>query len=152
VRILVVHVVGDAPVLVKRGQRRRQQRGWRVRRRGEIDWGTNAGNDTAVTVTATFTNPLPLDTTGSFPATLEIALSPLDAGKSAWQTPAGACSIDIAGSMCVEPHGTGPDGGPRQERILSGTGTCSQPAAPESGTSGPAVTIGTFQFLETIGP
>jgi hypothetical protein len=38
------------------------------------------------------------------------------------------------------------------ERILSGTGSCTQPAAPEMGNGAAPVTIGTFDFLESIGP
>lgn len=44
------------------------------------------------------------------------------------------------------------DGGPRYARLLSGASTCSQPAAPKMGNGEPPVTIGSFAFLQTVGP
>ncbi|HEX8793072.1 MAG TPA: hypothetical protein VF765_19140 [Polyangiaceae bacterium] len=119
---------------------------------GEIDWSTAIGQGTTVGATVFFDNGLPLDMTGTFPAHVEIDESSSGGGMLQWVTPQGGCSIVIAGSECVSSPGKGVDGGPQYARILSGTGTCSQPAAPQSGTSGAPITIGTFAFLEAVGP
>jgi hypothetical protein len=119
----------------------------------EIDWATDTGNDTSVSVIVYFENPVSFDETGTFPAHIELGQGSGDGGSVHWQTPAGACSIVIAGSICIGPP-LGPDGGsaPMTERILSGTGSCTRPAAPEMGNGAAPVTIGTFDFLESIGP
>lgn len=119
---------------------------------GEIDWATGIGQGTTVGATVYFENGLPLDMTGTFPAHVEVTESLSDGGTLQWVTPQGTCSIVIAGSECESPKGEGPDGGPQYARLLSGTGTCSQPAAPQTGNGAPPVTIGRFAFLQTVGP
>ena len=101
--------------------------------------------ETAINVV--FTTPIPVDQVGTFPATIEIVKIPASGGVgSGWQTPMGACSVTIQGSVCA------PTQVFAHRRVLDGSGTCSQPAAPEMGTSGPAVTIGAFEFSGFINP
>jgi hypothetical protein len=106
-----------------------------------LDWYAmsptgNGKLDTMIRVA--FVNPVLLDTLGTFPATIEVTQQlPNDAGKLAWQTPPGACSITLAGSVCSPKSKTW---------RVSGTGSCSQSAAPETGTSEP-ITIGSFTFI-----
>lgn len=119
---------------------------------GEIDWATGIGQSTTVGATVFFDDGLPLDTTGTFPAHVEIDESFSDGGVLQWMTPQGGCSIVIAGSECLSAGKSPFDGGTRYSRLLSGTGSCSQPAAPKTGTSAPPITIGNFAFLQTVGP
>ncbi|HEY6462237.1 MAG TPA: hypothetical protein VIY73_18850, partial [Polyangiaceae bacterium] len=123
-----------------------------------IDWGTGNGSGGTIQVTVTFESPLPLDQAGTFPAHVTIAENSGDGSAVEWQTPAGACSIVIAGSVCIESGAATADGGSSQtRRVVSGTGSCTQPASPAgdaggSGGQGAAVTIGSFAFLSTLGP
>jgi len=119
----------------------------------DINWGTNTGNNTSVSVIVYFENPVPYDETGTFPAHIQIGQGSGDGGSERWETPSGACSIVIAGSICVGPP-PGPDGGaaPGTVHVLSGTGSCAQPAAPQMGNGAAPVTIGSFTFLESLGP
>lgn len=119
---------------------------------GTVDFGTGTGNGGSVEVTFTFETEMPYDQAGTFPAHVAIAQTAGDGGAVQWQTPPGACSIVIAGSLCLESAAGSLDGGPRIHRILSGTGTCSQPAAPLAGNAGAPVTIGSFAFASSIGP
>jgi hypothetical protein len=91
-------------------------------------------------VTATFENGLPTQP-GTYPlASLEIS-SAADGGAESWTAPAGACTITVA-SVDVECQAVFE----QLMQIVHGTGTCAQPAAPDSGTSAGPVTIGDFQF------
>jgi hypothetical protein len=92
-------------------------------------------------VTATFTGALPQQS-GSYPlASLQIRSSESGAAASSWTAPSGACTITVT-SVDVECQGVFR----RYRQILHGTGSCTQPAAPDSGTTGGAITIGEFQF------
>jgi len=75
------------------------------------------------------------------PATVEIALfgGGTDAGQMLWITPPGACSVTFDSNVCtpsVVPDSYG----------ISGTGSCSQPAAPQPGNSSSPVSISSFSF------
>jgi hypothetical protein len=92
--------------------------------------------DTAVLIN--FSATVPYDQLGSFPATIFIThYPPNDAGELDWKTPAGACTITISGASCSSKT---------KSRAFSGSGTCTQPAAPMTGTSAAPVTIGDFTF------
>jgi hypothetical protein len=107
----------------------------------ELDWTAKSpagGGHFDANVVVTFEATVPVDQLGAFPATIEITQTlPNDGGHLAWKTPLGACTVNFAGSVCLSKI---------QKRVLSGTGTCSQPAAPETGTSAAAVSIGDFTF------
>jgi hypothetical protein len=121
----------------------------------EIDWTTGIGNGTSVGATVYFDDDggVPLDTTGTFPAHVQIGESTNNGGSMLqWTTPVGSCSIVIAGSQCELAARNAMDGGAEYARELSGTGTCSQPATATMGSSAASVTVGSFAFLETIGP
>jgi hypothetical protein len=119
-----------------------------------LDWGTNTGNNSSVSVSATFESAVPFDQTGTFPAHVEIGQGSGDGGQAQWQTPTGGCSFTIAGSICLTASVSTLDGGSvtQTRRILSGTGTCAQPAAPQAGNGAAPITIGSFSFLSTVGP
>jgi hypothetical protein len=91
---------------------------------------------------------MPLDQVGPLPvASVEITKGlGADGGVAKWQTPPGACSATIASSTCA-PTAVFP-----KARVLTGTGSCTQPAAPESGTSGAPVDIGDFVFEGFVSP
>jgi hypothetical protein len=92
-------------------------------------------------VTATFTGAIPA-TTGTFTlASLQVTTPGADGSGESWTAPSGACSITVTAvqTECqVAFH--------QWLSIVSGTGTCSQPAAPDSGNGAAAITIGSFQF------
>ncbi len=92
-------------------------------------------------VVATFSTAVPTQT-GSYPlASLQIRTSGGDGGSESWTAPQGACTITVT-SVDVECQGAF-----RQYlHILRGTGTCTQPAAPDTGNGAPAITVGDFQF------
>jgi hypothetical protein len=92
-------------------------------------------------VTVDQVGPLPLDK-------VEITRGGLgaDGGLAAWITPSGACTATLVSSTCA-PTTIFPT-----RRILTGHGTCTQPAAPEPGTSLTAVTVGDFAFTGFIEP
>jgi hypothetical protein len=91
---------------------------------------------------------MPIDQVGPLPvASVEITKGlGADGGMAAWKTPPGACTATIASSTCA-PTTVFP-----RRRILTGTGSCTQPAAPESGTSGTPVGIGDFVFEGFVNP
>jgi hypothetical protein len=91
---------------------------------------------------------VPLDQIGPLPVTAVEIKKGLgdDAGTAKWITPSGACSATVTDSVC-SPTFTFP-----HRRVLKGTGGCSQPAAPEPGTSGAPVDIGGFVFSGFINP
>ena len=105
---------------------------------GDLSWtGTMLG----ARVTATFTGAVPT-TTGTFNlASLQISTTGTGGSDTSWTAPSGACSITVSSvqTECqIAFH--------RWTPIVSGTGTCSQSASPDSGNSAAAVTIGSFQF------
>lgn len=105
---------------------------------GDLSWtGTMLG----ARVTATFTGAVPT-TTGTFTlASLQIRTAGADGSVASWTAPSGACSITVSSvqTECqIAFH--------RWTPIVSGTGTCNQPASADSGNGAAAVTIGPFQF------
>jgi hypothetical protein len=92
-------------------------------------------------ITATFMGALPMQS-GSYPlASLQIRSVENDGATSSWTAPSGACSITVA-SVDVECQGVF-----RQYlHILHGSGSCTQPATPDTGTTAGPITIGDFQF------
>lgn len=120
---------------------------------GSVDFETNTGDGTSVSASITFESSVPYDTAGTFPAHVGVATTAGDGASMQWQTPAAACNIVIAGSVCLTLPPSDADGGTtRTKRVLSGTGSCSQPAAPQSGNTGQPVDVGSFQFLSAVGP
>jgi len=92
-------------------------------------------------VTATFMGALP-EQPGSYPlASLQIRSVESDGAATSWTAPSGACTITVT-SVDIECQGVF-----RQYlHIVHGTGSCSQPAAPDMGTTAGPVMIGDFQF------
>jgi hypothetical protein len=95
-------------------------------------------------VTAVF-GTAPPNQAGTFPlASLKIEAGTVAASQS-WTAPSGACTLTIT-SVDMECQSAY-----RQVRpVIHGTGTCTQPAAPDNGTSGSPVTIGDFQFVHWL--
>jgi hypothetical protein len=116
-----------------------------------IDWVGTA--DVRAGVLVSFPQSVPLDQTGTFPVVITLTqAAPNDAGAITWVTPAGACSVTISGSVCNTHQITTKTGSvERSARYVGGTGTCSQPAAHQSGPSAEPVTIGSFQFFASTG-
>ena len=119
---------------------------------GQTGCGTGSGTGGATTlswtsstlggrVTANFMSPL-IEQTGSYPlASLQIRTSQGDGAVSSWTAPAGACTITVT-SVDVECQGAFRE----YLHIVHGTGSCTQPAAPDTGTTAAAITIADFQF------
>ncbi len=105
----------------------------------------NGGGSTNVEITFPG-SAIPVDQTGTFSTTIRLTHTLGDGGSESWSTPDAACSVTIAGSICS------PTSVFSNRRVLSGSGTCSQPAAPEMGTSAAAVTIGKFTYEGFINP
>jgi hypothetical protein len=115
----------------------------------ELTWQTGGfGKGTLdVSVEADFAMKIPVDQVGTYPVTLQITQATADGGvPDSWQTPTGACSLTIAGSICS------PTEVFANRRVLSGSGTCSQPAAPQMGNTGQPIMIGEFQFEGFFNP
>jgi hypothetical protein len=103
-----------------------------------LDWTSSS---LGARVSASFTNGLPSQP-GTYPlASLNIRSSSAGGGAQSWTAPSGACTITVS---MVDIECQGVFG--RLMTIVHGTGTCSQPAAPDSGTSAGPVTIADFQF------
>jgi len=95
-------------------------------------------------VTAAFTDALP-STVGTYTlASLQITTGP-DGSVQSWTAPSGACSITVTAvqTECQIAF-------QQWTLIASGTGTCSQPAAPDGSNGAAAVTIGSFQFSHWV--
>jgi hypothetical protein len=107
----------------------------------ELDWNVRSGGaklDSQISIN--LATRLQVDQLGTVPASIDIVHTlPDDGGTEEWMTPDGGCTITIGGSVCEGKSG---------DRLLSGTGTCTQPAAPKSGTSAPAITISDFTFID----
>lgn len=92
-------------------------------------------------VTATFMAAVPAQP-GSYPlASLEIRSTESDGAVSSWTAPSGACTITVT-SVDVECQSAFH----QYLHIVTGTGSCTQPAAPDTGTAAGPITIGDFQF------
>ncbi|HEY8038164.1 MAG TPA: hypothetical protein VIF15_00145 [Polyangiaceae bacterium] len=77
---------------------------------------------------------------------LRITANGADGGAQGWQTPANACTLDVTSST------SSPDATFKNRYILVGSGTCTQPAAPDPGNPGAPITIGDFTFHAFIDP
>lgn len=119
---------------------------------GQTGCGTGSGGGGTTTlswdssvlggrVTATFMSALP-EQAGSYPlASFQIRSAEGDGAASSWTAPSGACTITVT-SVDIECQVAF-----RQYlHIVHGTGGCTQPATPDSGTTAAAITIGDFQF------
>jgi hypothetical protein len=94
-----------------------------------------------------FASAIPVDQVGSFAVAVKIVDGlGVDAGVWGWQTEAGACTVNITSSSCA-PDFTFPN-----RRILTGTGDCAKPAAPQSGTPAGPVNVGPFTFIGMASP
>ena len=113
-----------------------------------IGWDEMSGTYTVLGLSLDFNpqSPMPPDVLGTFPL-LDVQLGQFtDGGSLQWT--ASSCSVTVTGSVCSPtiPH--------PHRRVLSGTGTCSQPAAqvlPPGNPNGP-VTIGAFNFVGLTDP
>ncbi|MGH7296669.1 MAG: hypothetical protein ACRELB_17150 [Polyangiaceae bacterium] len=119
---------------------------------GELDFAGSSGDAGAAAVVVTFESEVPYDQTGTFPAHVAISQGFGDGGRARWQTPPGACSVVVSGSVCVLGTEPSPAGGNLTKRVLTGSGTCSQDAEPPAGNTASAVTIGTFAFTASVEP
>jgi hypothetical protein len=117
---------------------------------GQVGCGTGSGTggtinwDSSVLggrVTATFMGAIPEQPGSYVLASLQIRAAESDGAVSSWTAPSGACSITV-NSVDVECQGAFRE----YLHILYGTGSCSQPAAPDTGTTAAPITIGDFQF------
>jgi hypothetical protein len=105
---------------------------------GYIVWDSSA---LGARVTATFQGSLPSQSGSYTLASLQIQSSTTGGSTQSWKAPSGACVIQVD-SVDVECQAVFD----QNVQVLHGTGKCTQPAAPESGTSASAVTIGDFPF------
>jgi hypothetical protein len=62
-----------------------------------------------------------------------------DGGASVWRTPSGACTIAIDALTCAPNYRTG-------SNLMTGHGSCREPAAPQPGNTGAPITIEDFTF------
>jgi hypothetical protein len=69
-----------------------------------------------------------------------------DGGQATWVTPP-SCSVTLTSNACAVPTATAPN-----LYVLSGTGTCTQPAKPFGTNTAGAVTIGDFSFALEFEP
>jgi hypothetical protein len=110
-----------------------------------LSWNLGAASGLGVGITF-MGAAAPVDQLGTFPLERLDITQLTDAGVLRWSAPPTACSVTIEGSICsptmVFTH----------RRVLSGTGTCLEPAAPQVGTTAPAITIGDFSFVGFINP
>ena len=120
-----------------------------------INWQSVGGHNSPIDlITIVFPSRIPIDQLGTFPLDyLEVQRDVFGDGglpvSSSWKTPQGACTVTVTGTICLPPRP--PD--TKHERILYGSGGCSQPAAPELGTDAGPVTISEFTFAaETVAP
>jgi hypothetical protein len=103
----------------------------------DMNWGVTTPlwpDHNAVVVTLA-TNA-PVDELGTFALTVQIQ----HAGGNQlleWNTPAGTCSVTLSGSFCVSKS---------TKRVVSGTGHCTEPAAPSPNNPAAPITIGDFSF------
>jgi hypothetical protein len=112
-----------------------------------LDWTYYAQGKGITIFSVNLGTDVPVDQIGPLPVdsvSLDQTFGP-DSGVLHWQTPTGSCSVTLTSSTCA-PEPVFPN-----RRILTGTGSCSQPAVPEAGTGG-AVTIGDFWFTGFIDP
>ncbi len=103
---------------------------------------TEAGLLAGLDVEAYAANPpIPESQIGPVAVSIHILQNSPNGNHAIWATPAGACTLDVTTNICVPAL---------NDYGLIGTGTCSQPAAPQSGSSTP-ITIGDFTFTAHIG-
>jgi hypothetical protein len=96
-------------------------------------------------VSAYFENGLP-NQPGTFPLTsLNVRSTGANGGAESWTTPSGACTLSVS-AVDIECQSVFQ----QLLHVVHGTGTCSQPAAPDSGTSAGPVTIGDFEFVHWL--
>jgi hypothetical protein len=88
----------------------------------------------------------PVDQLGTFPLQSLDVTQVADGGSLRWTVPPAGCSVTIQGSICS------PTTVFQHRRVLSGTGTCTQPAAPQTGNTEPPLAIGDFTFIGFINP
>jgi hypothetical protein len=114
-----------------------------------LDWSsTDPQSGVHTTIEITFPTSIPVDYVGS------VAISNVevfenvgqDGGGFTWKTPPGSCTFTITSSTCA------PTSVFTHQRILTGTGNCTQAAAPQAGTNAAPVNIGSFTFEGFINP
>jgi hypothetical protein len=111
-----------------------------------LSWG-NLGGPSGLGLSVTFMGAaFPVDQLGTFPLRSLDVTQAADGGPLRWTVPPAGCSVTIQGSICS------PTTVFQTRRVLSGTGTCTQPAAPQAGNTGAPVTIGDFTFIGFINP
>jgi hypothetical protein len=112
-----------------------------------LDWQTGSLNGSVNTsIQITFPMAIPVDQTGTFSTTIQVQQSSSDGSFVTWKTPTGGCSTTIDGSICS------PTSVFTNRRVLSGHGSCSQPAAPQMGNGDAPVQIGNFEFVGFFNP
>jgi hypothetical protein len=117
------------------------------------NWG-NASNGAPLSIGIQFNGPPWAGTTVSLvPSTPIIAgrIGPIssvavvldavgqDGGRTTWLTPP-TCTIEVASNACA------PSAATPGLYVISGTGTCMQPATAYGGSAAPSVTVGDFDF------
>jgi hypothetical protein len=113
----------------------------------EIDWD-DLEPSVATYVRLDLSGSFPLDMTGPIPVgDVNIQQSQPDGGPNlAWQTPAGACTATIASTECA------PTPSFNHRRVFTGTGSCTQAAAPVAGNPNGPVTLSSFSFTGFVDP
>lgn len=111
---------------------------------GFVEYPFGDGGSAGVQIV--FPGSVPVDQTGTFSTTIFVTRTLADGGIESWETPDAACSVTIAGSIC-SPTSLFP-----WRRVLDGSGTCAQPAAPKPGTSAAPITVGKFTYEGFINP
>jgi hypothetical protein len=110
-----------------------------------ISWSDLGGSGVGISITFVAATA-PVDQLGTFQLQ-SLDVTQVSNGETLrWRTPPAACSLSIEGSVCS------PTAAFMQRRVIDGTGACSQPAAPQSGNTKAAVTIGDFEFVASLNP
>jgi hypothetical protein len=108
-----------------------------------LDWGNfDASHGTGAGVSFHLTRVLLPGQTGPLAVdTVTVRELVGDAGIVSWTTPAGACTVTIETNVCMRNRD-----GKAYDLYFTGSGTCTQPAAPQPGNTKAPVTIGDFTF------
>jgi hypothetical protein len=112
-----------------------------------LDVAGRAGDGIETVLTITFPGDIVPGVVGVVTgAAVKIERPGVDGSIPAWQTPIGACTITIDSNACS------PISIFANRYVISGTGTCTQPAAPSQANPLGPITVGNFDFVSFIDP
>ena len=110
-----------------------------------LSWSDLGGSGVGIAITFMGTNA-PVDQLGTFPLQSLDITQATAGGTLRWSAPPAACTVTIQGSICS------PSGAFTNRRVIDGTGTCSEPAAPQFGNNEGPILIDDFKFVGFINP